>query len=299
MSVSVKNVTKKYGQQLALDDISFEINTGEIVGFIGPNGAGKSTTMKIITGYLPQDSGTVMIDNVNILENIVEVKQNIGYLPESNPLYPTMYVKEYLEFVAGLYNVNKNKKERVDEIVTLTGLTSEQNKKIGELSKGYKQRVGIAQSLIHNPKVLILDEPTSGLDPNQIVEIRNLIKEISQNKSVLLSTHIMQEVEAICHRIVVINKGKIVANAKAVDLKPKSETIIVELGKKIERNFFEEITGVGQIAEKEGNIWLVENTATTDLREKIFKKAVEKGNTVLSMQRKEKSLEEVFRELTK
>jgi ABC-2 type transport system ATP-binding protein len=299
MSIVIKSVSKIYGQQLALDSVSFEINPGEIVGFIGPNGAGKSTMMKIITGYLPQTSGTVLVNEVDTLDDTLNTRRNIGYLPELNPLYLNMYVTEYLLFVAGIYKLGRNLSKRVDEIIALTGLSVEKNKKIGALSKGYKQRVGLAQALIHDPKVLILDEPTSGLDPNQLVEIRNLIKDTGQNKSVLLSTHIMQEVEAICQKIIVINKGKIVADGAANNINKDNETVVVEFSSKIEKDFFVEIPGTGQLFEKDGNIWLIENIGASDLRELIFKKAVEKGKTVLSMQRKGKSLEEVFRELTR
>src|SRR5690606_22900845 len=210
MAISVKDVYKIYGEQKALNGVSFEIKSGEVIGFLGPNGAGKSTMMKIITCYLPATSGKVSVNGIDVNENPEEVKKHVGYLPESNPLYFDMYVKEYLEYVAGVYGV-KNKSARVKEMVDLTGLNPEQHKKIGALSKGYKQRVGIAQAMIHNPSVLILDEPTSGLDPNQLVDIRNLITEIGKEKTVMLSTHIMQEAEAMCNRILIINKGSLVA----------------------------------------------------------------------------------------
>jgi ABC-2 type transport system ATP-binding protein len=298
MSINVRNVTKVYGQQLALDDVSFEIKPGEIVGFIGPNGAGKSTMMKIITGYLPQTSGNIDVCDINTLDNPLFIKYNIGYLPEHNPLYLNMYVKEYLHFVVGIYKLGKASDKKVNEMIDLTGLTNEKHKKIGSLSKGYRQRVGLAQALIHDPAVLVLDEPTSGLDPNQIVEIRNLIKQSGQNKSVLLSTHIMQEVEAICHRIIVINKGKIVADCETKNISQEKETVVVELNCKVEVDFFQNIQGAGAIVEKNDNVWLIENASSEDLRKKIFDRAVEKNVTVLSMQRKSKSLEEAFRELT-
>jgi len=298
MSVSVRSISKLYGHQVALEDVSFEIKPGEIVGFIGPNGAGKSTMMKIITGYLPQNSGNVFINEINTLDDAQDTKRKIGYLPENNPLYLNMYVKEYLNFVAGIYKVDKNKVKRVDEMIGLTGLTKEKQKKIGSLSKGYRQRVGLAQALIHDPEVLILDEPTSGLDPNQIVEIRELIKQSGQNKSVLLSTHIMQEVEAICQRIIVINKGRIVADDETKNIRQEKEIIIVELNCVVEKGFFQNIKGAGNVVEKGENIWLIENSSADDLRKKIFDKAVEKGITVLSMQRKGNNLEDVFRELT-
>jgi ABC-2 type transport system ATP-binding protein len=211
MSIKINNVTKIYGKQKALDNVSFQVNSGEIVGFLGPNGAGKSTLMKIITSFIPPTEGDVYVNGLNVLEHQKEVKKLIGYLPEQNPLYNEMYIVEFLNFVAGLYNI-KNRVERIDKIIQLTGLEPEIEKKIGALSKGFKQRVGLAQAIIHDPKILILDEPTSGLDPNQIIEIRNLIKELGKEKTVLLSTHIMQEVDAICDKIIIISNGKIIAD---------------------------------------------------------------------------------------
>jgi ABC-2 type transport system ATP-binding protein len=218
LSIQVEHLSKLYKQQKAIDDLNFNINSGEIVGFLGPNGAGKTTTMKILTGYIPPSSGKAFVNGLDVEENAIEVRKLIGYLPEHNPLYTDMYVKEYLEFVASIYKLS-NKKQRVDDMIELTGLTLERHKKIGQLSKGYRQRVGLAQAIIHNPKVLILDEPTSGLDPNQIAEIRNLITNIGKEKTVLLSTHIMQEVEAMCTRVMIINKGVIVANGQPSELK--------------------------------------------------------------------------------
>jgi ABC-2 type transport system ATP-binding protein len=226
MSIKIQNLTKVYGTQKAIDNISFEINSGEILGFLGPNGAGKSTTMKILTGYLPASSGSAQVLNVEVSTDSLEVKQQIGYLPEHNPLYLEMYVKEFLEFVGSLYGLKSdNLKNRVIEVIDLVGLQIEQHKKIGELSKGYRQRVGLAQALIHNPEVLILDEPTTGLDPNQLVEIRNLIREVGKNKTVILSTHIMQEVEALCDRVIIINKGKIVIDETMDSLKKKNSNL--------------------------------------------------------------------------
>lgn len=226
MSIKIQNLTKVYGTQKAIDNISFEINSGEILGFLGPNGAGKSTTMKILTGYLPASSGSARVLNVEVSTDSLEVKQQIGYLPEHNPLYLEMYVKEFLEFVGSLYGLKSdNLKNRVIEVIDLVGLQIEQHKKIGELSKGYRQRVGLAQALIHNPEVLILDEPTTGLDPNQLVEIRNLIREVGKNKTVILSTHIMQEVEALCDRVIIINKGKIVIDETMDSLKKKNSNL--------------------------------------------------------------------------
>lgn len=303
MSITVKNITKKYGEQKALDDVSFTIETGNIVGFLGPNGAGKTTMMKIITGFIPPTSGEVYINNVDVLEHSHEIRRTIGYLPENNPLYLELYVREYLSFIAGIYKIGKNKKNRIDEIIEKTGLTLEQKKKIGELSKGYRQRVGLAQALIHDPDVLILDEPTSGLDPNQIIEIRNLISKLGKEKTVMLSTHIMQEVEAICDKIIIINMGKIVADDKTKDIQQKfegnTETVLVEFDNKISKSQLEEIEGVLKVAFLKGNTWIIEGDKSHDIRKLIFNFAVSKQITVLSMQKKEKSLEEVFQKLTK
>lgn len=303
MSIKVENITKIYSTQKALDNVSFEIKTGEIVGFLGPNGAGKSTMMKILTGFIPQTSGNAWINDKNIVENSLEIRKEIGYLPEHNPLYHEMYVKEYLGFIAGIYNLGKNKSKRIDEIIEKTGLTIEKHKKIGALSKGYRQRVGLAQALIHNPKVLILDEPTTGLDPNQIIEIRNLISEIGKEKTVMLSTHIMQEVEAICHRAIIINKGIIVADDKTVNIKQSTneqfQTIIIEFDKVIEEHKLLSVEGVIKAVNVNQNNWLIQSKIDNDIRSTIFKFAVNSGLTVLSMQKKEKSLEDVFQELTK
>jgi ABC-2 type transport system ATP-binding protein len=297
MIVSISEVSKKYGLQLALDNVSFQLQEGQITGFIGPNGAGKSTMMKIMTGYLPPTSGNIYYDELNIFEHTIAIQRIVGYLPENNPLYLNMYVKEYLSFVAGMYGLGKKAKARVDEMIELTGLVSECKKKIGSLSKGYRQRVGIAQALIHDPKVLILDEPTSGLDPNQIIEIRNLIRAVASKKCVFLSTHIMQEVEAICDRIILINKGKIMADKPTSMIKEGSHTIIVEFNTPVEENFFS-FDGISSIMCNSNQQWLVECNEGIDIREEIFNKAVEMGIKVLSLQKKEKPLEEVFHELT-
>jgi ABC-2 type transport system ATP-binding protein len=303
MSIQVKNLTKIYGEQKAIDEISFEIKTGEIVGFVGPNGAGKSTTMKILTGFIPPSSGEAKINSLDLHENSLEIRKNIGYLPENNPLYLDMYVKEYLEFVAGIYKLGKNTQARIEEIIEQTGLTVEQKKKIGALSKGYRQRVGLAQALIHDPSILILDEPTSGLDPNQIIEIRNLISEVGKEKTVLLSTHIMQEVEAICDRILIINKGKIVADDSIDAITSHTEeelvTVIVEFDQKPNHEDLEKIELVNKVAKIDDQNWLIQGSSQEDIRQHIFKFAVDNGLAVLSMQKKEKSLEEVFQELTK
>jgi len=302
MSIQVKDLTKIYGAQKAIDQISFEIETGEIVGFVGPNGAGKSTTMKILTGFIPPTSGNAKINTLDLIENSLEIRKHIGYLPENNPLYPDMYVKEYLEFVSGIYHLGKQTHARIQEIIEQTGLTIECKKKIGALSKGYRQRVGLAQALIHDPEILILDEPTSGLDPNQIVEIRNLISELGKEKTVLLSTHIMQEVEAICDRIIIINKGEIVADDSIKSIYSHTIdqyiTIVVEFDKEPDQKQLEQIEQVDKVAKIDGKNWLIQSASKEDIRQKIFNFAVKSELAVLSMQKKEKSLEEVFHELT-
>src|SRR5690554_534736 len=245
MSIEVKGVSKFYGSQAALNDVSFSVKRGEIVGFLGPNGAGKSTMMKIITCYLPPSKGEVKVAGHDIIESSLTVRRKVGYLPETNPLYPEMYIREYLSFVAGMYGV-KNKKRRVEEMIEMVGLTPESHKRISELSKGYKQRVGLAQALIHDPEVLILDEPTSGLDPNQLDDIRNLIRNIGKEKTVMMSTHIMQEVEAICSRVIIIKKGKIVADSPVSSIKEDSNTeiLILHLNKSINMEKINAIDGV-------------------------------------------------------
>jgi ABC-2 type transport system ATP-binding protein len=303
MSISVRNITKLYGDQKALDEVSFEIQSGQIVGFIGPNGAGKSTMFKIITGFIPQTSGEVFVNGMDVLEHSVETRRIIGYLPETNPLYLDMYVKEYLQFVAGLYKLGKSTKQRVEEMIEQTGIVTEQKKKIGVLSKGFRQRVGLAQVLIHDPKVLILDEPTAGLDPNQIVEIRNLIQKIGQKKTVMLSTHIMQEVEAICNKVIIINNGKIIADSSTEEIHKhtadEQQTILVEFDSPVNRELLLKIKGITKLAGLKHNSWLIQSRADTDIRPEIFQFAVRNHLTVLSMQKKEKSLEEVFQELTR
>lgn len=302
MSILVKEVTKKYGEQKALDNVSFEIHTGEVVGFLGPNGAGKSTMMKIITGFIPPTAGEILLNDLDIVEYSLEVRKKIGYLPENNPLYLDMYVKEYLDFVAGIYKLD-NKKARIEEMVERTGLQIEQKKKIGALSKGYRQRVGLAQALIHDPEVLILDEPTSGLDPNQIIEIRNLIQNVGKEKTVLLSTHIMQEVEAICDKIIVIHKGKIVANDTTSSIKTQlgssQQIVLVEFNKEAEKNIFDVLEGISEITYLENNKWQVAANSEKDIRQDIFELAVKNNLSVLSMQQQQKSLEDIFQQLTK
>jgi ABC-2 type transport system ATP-binding protein len=302
MSIKVQEVSKFYGKQKALDKVSFSVNSGEIVGFLGPNGAGKSTLMKIMTGFISPNHGDVLICDKSITLNSIEVRKIIGYLPENNPLYLDMYVKEYLLFIASIHLPKNQLKQRVKEIVELTGLTVEQNKKIGALSKGYRQRTGLAQALIHNPEVLILDEPTTGLDPNQIVEIRNLIAKIGKEKTIILSTHIMQEVEAICDRIIIINNGLIVADEKPdtihQKISEKTTVVVVEFDKDTDEQLFADIDGVINFRKHKTNTWLFESNADKDIRAGIFNFAVKNGLTVLSLQKQEKSLEEVFKMLT-
>jgi len=301
MSIKVENITKLYGAQKALDDVSFEIKSGEIVGFLGPNGAGKSTLMKILTCYIPQTSGKAEVCGFDVKEQSLEVRKQVGYLPEHNPLYLDMYVKEYLEFIGGLHHI-ENKSKRVKEMVEMVGLQVEQNKKIGALSKGYRQRVGLAQALIHNPKVLILDEPTSGLDPNQLEEIRNLIKQTGKEKTVMLSTHIMQEVEAVCDRVIIINKGKIVANDGTQHLQESSQqksVLRVEFDKETSKNSIKNIEGVIEVKLLTSNIWLIITDADKDIRKDIFDYAVSNKLSVLAMQKEEQKLEDIFKQLTK
>lgn len=302
MSVSVQNVTRFYGEQKALDDVSFAIETGEIVAFIGPNGAGKSTMMKIITGFIPPTTGTVTVNGIDVAAGDKEIKKNIGYLPENNPLYPEMFVREYLNFIAALYSLPAPKKEHVDRVISITGLVPEAHKRIGSLSKGYRQRVGLAQALIHNPAVLILDEATSGLDPNQIIEIRNLIKETGREKTVMLSTHIMQEVEAICDRIIIIDRGRIVANESKdriySKIRASRQVVMVEFDRETGITGLRDIKGVTEVLAAGPGRWKIESLSDEDLRPLIFAYAVQNRLTVLSMSREESSLEEIFRQLT-
>ena len=301
MSVKVESVTKLYGKQKALDNLTFEVNTDEIVGILGPNGAGKSTLMKIITGFLQPEEGNVMINGLVVGSNTLEIKQQIGYLPENNPLYLDLYVAEYLEYVAGIYRLKKIK-PRVTEMINLTGLDNEKHKKIGALSKGYRQRVGIAQALIHDPAVLILDEPTSGLDPSQIVEIRQLIKNVSFNKTVMLSTHILQEAEAMCDRIMIINQGKIVATDTPFNIKSLSinnlQNVLIEFTEKIDPNRLLDLHGVTEIKALSGTSFLVSG-GDTDLRPRLFKFAVDNHLTLLTLNKQESSLENVFLQMVR
>ena len=299
MSIEVKHLFKYYGNQAAVKDVSFTVNSGEIVGFLGPNGAGKSTTMKVITGFIPASSGEVKVCGMPVSVDSLETREKIGYLPEHNPLYLDMYVKEYLTFVGNIYKV-KNVKERTEEMIKAVGLEVEQFKKIGQLSKGYRQRVGLAQAIIHDPEVLILDEPTSGLDPNQLVEIRELIKKIGKEKTVMLSTHIMQEVEAICDRVIIINKGEIVADDKAADLQVSQtvQTVFVEFEGNVTRNQLKKIVPVNKV-EAFGEGWLLETKEDVDLRKSVAQFAKDNDLLTITLKREQKSLEEVFKQLTK
>ncbi len=299
MSIEVKNLFKYYEDQAAVKDISFNVKSGEIVAFLGPNGAGKSTTMKVITGYIPASSGNVTVCGMPVNVDSLNTRQIIGYLPEHNPLYLDMYVKEYLGFVAKIYKMS-DVKDRVNDMIKRVGLEVEQDKKIGALSKGYRQRVGIAQAIIHDPKVLILDEPTSGLDPNQLVEIRELIRTIGKEKTVMLSTHIMQEVEAICDRVVIINNGEIVADDKASTLANESnvQTVFVEFDKSVSKSQLKKITAISKLEATESG-WLIESSETEDLRKLIAQFAQENQLLALTLRKEEKSLEELFKNLTK
>ncbi len=303
MSIAVKEISKQYGSQLAVNKVSFTVSTGEIVGFIGPNGAGKSTTMKMITGTLSPDSGSILINDLPALEYQQEIRKLIGYLPENNPLYLEMYIREYLSYVAGLYKLRgKTARERISRVIEMTALTSEVSKRIGALSKGYRQRVGLAQALIHDPEILILDEPTSGLDPNQLVEIRNLVSNIGKEKTVLLSTHILQEVEAICDRVLIINKGHIVADENADRLKESgkghTQTIHIELDSSTDPKIWQTLNFISHVKPMGEKQFLLETHENRDVRGDIFNFAVNQGLTILSLSLKKKSLEEVFRELT-
>lgn len=297
MSIEVKNISKSYGTQKALDQISFSISKGEIVGFLGPNGAGKSTLMKILTTYISADSGSASVNGHDVVSEEKSVQKSVGYLPEHNPLYLDLYVREYLEFNADVYNVPKS---RIEDVIKLTGLTPESHKKIGQLSKGYRQRVGLANALLHNPEVLILDEPTTGLDPNQLVEIRNVIKNAGKDKTVFLSTHIMQEVEAICDRIIIINNGKIVTDKKLDKLVVQQEQVIeVEFDQNVEETLISAIPQIIGYKNIQGNLWELTFNADQDRRSTVFDFASANGLKTLQLSQKNKDLETVFREMTK
>ncbi|MCB2221215.1 MAG: gliding motility-associated ABC transporter ATP-binding subunit GldA [Bacteroidetes bacterium] len=300
MSIIVENITKTYGVQKALDRVSFQISAGEVVGLLGPNGAGKSTMMKILTCFIPPTEGTASVYGHDIFDESLEVRRRVGYLPENNPLYLDLYIKEYLEFVGGIYKIDQLS-TRIDEMIDLTGLGAERKKKIGALSKGYRQRVGLAQALIHDPDVLILDEPTSGLDPNQLVGIRNLIKEIGKSKTVMLSTHIMQEVEAVCDRAIIIDNGKIVADDSTTNLSSRSpgkQRLKVEFNKSPDEALMAKVKGVKAIFKMDDTHYEIESDQQ-DVREQIFQFAVRNDLVVLSMQQTGKGIEEVFQQLTR
>lgn len=296
MSIEIKNISKSYGSQKALDSISFTVNKGEIVGFLGPNGAGKSTLMKILTTFISANEGSAKVNGYDVNVDTIQVQKSVGYLPEHNPLYLDLYVREYLTFNADVYKVSKS---RIDEVITLTGLTPEAHKKIGQLSKGYRQRVGLATALLHNPEVLILDEPTTGLDPNQLVEIRDLIKNIGKDKTVFLSTHIMQEVEAICDRVIIINKGKIVTdnNIDSLFTEVTEQIIEVEFDKVILDSEFQQLPDLTKSI-LTGSTWTLTFNTNEDRRTQVFDFAQTNGLKILQLSLKSKNLESVFREKT-
>ena len=296
MSIEVEGISKFYGSQKALNQVSFKVKKPEIVGFLGPNGAGKSTMMKILTTYLNANKGTAKVNGFNVSNNKQQIQQSVGYLPEHNPLYLEMYIKEFLAFNAKIYKVNK---QRIDEVIELTGLTPESHKKIGQLSKGYRQRVGLASALLHNPDVLILDEPTTGLDPNQLVDIRNLIKNIGKTKTVFLSTHIMQEVEAMCERVIIINKGKIVADKKLKDLRDeKQQTVIVEFDYRVEDAFLLKLPKAISVVNTHDFVYEITFKTSEDMRSHVFDFAHDNQLKILQLNQKNASLESLFRELT-
>jgi ABC-2 type transport system ATP-binding protein len=300
MSIEVKNLTKLFGEQKAIDQISFTVNKGEIVGFLGPNGAGKSTTMKIITGYLQPDEGDAYVSGVDVKKEPLTAKSKIGYLPEQNPLYYDMYIREYLDFVADIHKV-PNKKEKINEVIQTVGLTIESKKRVGQLSKGYKQRVGVAAALIHDPEVLILDEPTTGLDPNQIIEIREVIKSLGQKKTVLFSSHILQEVEAICDRVIIINRGKMVANDKLSNLRTqsqKSNMLKVVFQEPLEAEWLQRLSSVQTVNKIGTNEWELGCTDVALAQRQLMELALRQNLNIVSLQAGGTSLEEVFRELT-
>ena len=300
MSIITSNITKQFGKQTALHNVSISVKKGELVGFLGPNGAGKSTLMKIINGYIPANSGEIFVNDQKVETQNLEIRKNIGYLPENNPLYTDLYIKEFLEITAGFYHL-KNKKRRIAEIMDLVRLGDEKDKKIKALSKGYRQRVGLAQALIHNPSVLILDEPTTGLDPNQLEDIRKLIREISHNKTVILSSHIMQEVEAVCNRVIIINKGKIVADGGMDEIKSGNfsgkQVVVAEFAEKVNPAQIENIKGVSKVKHQK-NIFEIEAATGKDIRPMIFNFAVQNNFTLLTLQEKQQNLESVFQQIT-
>lgn len=301
MSVIVSNLTKTFGDQRAVDDLSFEVKPGEILGFLGPNGAGKSTTMKMITTYLQPTSGTATVCGHDVIKDQMDVRRHIGYLPEHNPLYKDMYIKEYLQFVARIHKVD-NAKDRIVELIETTGLQKEQHKLISSISKGYRQRVGLAQALLHDPDVIILDEPTSGLDMNQLIEIRALIKKLGETKTVIFSTHIMQEVQALCDRVIIINEGKLVAD-DPIDMLQKrlkgEDVIYLELDKKYDASALESINGVNSVTRVSPTEYTIGANNVTDIRPNIFHLATQQNWVILEMRREQKNVEYIFQQLTK
>ncbi len=293
--LELKEVSKSYEKQTVVNSISFDAKEGEIVGFLGVNGAGKSTSMKMITGFIKPDKGSIAVDGINVNENPIQAQHKIGYLPEHNPLYLDMYVREYLHFQADLYKVDK---KNIDDVIEKVGLTSEIHKKIHQLSKGYRQRVGLASAILHNPKILILDEPTTGLDPNQLVEIRELIKELGKDKLVLLSSHIMQEIEAVCNRVIIINKGSIILDEKLKNLVSTEQIIHVSFDYKIEEQFLKRIPNIKEIKNNFDNSWTLNFDSEEDARPLLFDFAKEYELKILELNRENKSLEKLFRELT-
>ena len=296
MSIKVTSVSKIYKTQKALNAISFSANKGQIIGFLGPNGAGKSTMMKILTGFIKPNSGTVFVNEIDVLQNPLEAQRNIGYLPEHNPLYTDMYVREYLQFQAAIFKVDKS---QIEPCIEKVGLTPEANKKINQLSKGYQQRVGLAAAILHNPKVLILDEPTTGLDPNQLVEIRALIKELGKDKTVLFSTHIMQEVEAVCDRVIIIKKGAVLVDKKLSELQSSVQQIIeVAFNVSVDENIFNKITSIISATNTSGNTWQLTFNQEDDMRSKVFDFAQENNLKIIGLTTQNKNLETLFREVT-
>jgi len=300
MSITVSNLTKIYGEQRAINDISFTVGKGEIVGFLGPNGAGKSTTMKILTGYLEADGGSAEVCDTKVSTSSIATKKKIGYLPEANPLYFDMYIREYLEFVAGVHHI-QDPKAQIEKVIVTVGLTPEANKKVGQLSKGYKQRVGLAAALIHDPEVLILDEPTSGLDPNQIVEIREVIKRLGKDKTVLFSSHILQEVQAICDRVIIINKGNIVADDTLTNLQNSStdkHIVIVQFKENVDIKILQNLPGVSNVTAIETSKFKIQNNNPESIRKQLLELSLKNDLNIVSLHSESSSLEEVFRNLT-
>ena len=300
MSIEVKDLVKVYGEQKAVDSISFTVGKGEIVGFLGPNGAGKSTTMKILTGYLGQDGGEASVCGISVREKPLETKKKIGYLPEANPLYPDMYVREYLGFIADIHHI-PNKRQRIEAVITLVGLSVESNKKLGQLSKGYKQRVGLAAALLHEPEVLILDEPTSGLDPNQIIEIRDVIRRLGKDKTILFSSHILQEVEALCDRVIIINRGRLVADSPLSQLRARSagtNTIQVVFRESPEPVLLENLPNVSAVTHMADGHWELQTAAPDEVKKQLMELALQNNWNIVSLQSENRSLEDIFRRLT-